>query len=291
MAEAESPTSAFGRAMSVVSAFGPPVAVITALLVYFGWARSDAQARAMGLDVSLFGYTVQDYVLRSIRSLFLPLVLLAVVGIAWLALDRWLSANVRTGRYETLVKRAGLAAILVGTLTAAVLLLLTILQPDRDAGFLPYYMSAGVLVAAWGVRLRRATHDTGAVNAPSLPNSTQSRGLESALVFTVVTLLLFWGTANFAQAVGRGLAVQLEQGVETMPMASVYSTGRLAIGAPNVVETSLGTTEAPLYKYRGLRLLVVSGGNLFFLHDGWTLRAGTVVVLRNDGDVRLELGN
>ncbi|WP_449373137.1 hypothetical protein [Arthrobacter psychrolactophilus] len=265
MAPVESAPSAFGRAMSVISAFGPPVAVITALLVYFGWARSDAQARAMGLDVSLFGYSVQDYVLRSIRSLFLPLVFLAVVGIVWLAVDRWLTSHMRTKRYEAVVLRVGRVAVLGGALTASVLLMLTILQPGRDAGFLPYYMAAGTLIAAWGVRLRRSVNNASPV---ALTKGPSNSSLEAALVFTVVTLLLFWGTANFAQSVGRGLAVQLEQRVDTMPRASVYSTSRLAIGATNVVEASLGTTEAPLYRYKGLRLLVVSGGNLFFLHDG-----------------------
>lgn len=80
-------TPPLAKALSLVASFGPPIAVVTALLVYFGWARSDAQSRAMGLDVSLFGYTPQDYVLRSIRSLFLPLVLITIVAIAWLAAD------------------------------------------------------------------------------------------------------------------------------------------------------------------------------------------------------------
>src|SRR4051794_8995316 len=52
--------------LSAVGTFGPPVTIVTALLVYFGWARSQRQAQAMGLDVSQFGYSTQDYVLRSI---------------------------------------------------------------------------------------------------------------------------------------------------------------------------------------------------------------------------------
>src|SRR5438067_1708421 len=41
-------------ALSVLTNLGPPLTIATALMFYFGWARSDAQARYMGLDVSLF---------------------------------------------------------------------------------------------------------------------------------------------------------------------------------------------------------------------------------------------
>src|SRR4051794_23475537 len=51
-------------------------------MFYFGWRRSDVQARQMGIDVSLFGFSTQDYVLRSIGSLYLPLLVTASLGLA-----------------------------------------------------------------------------------------------------------------------------------------------------------------------------------------------------------------
>ena len=57
---ADSPMRA---AVSVLTTLGPPLTIATALMFYFGWARSDVQARYMGLDVSLFGFSTQDYVL------------------------------------------------------------------------------------------------------------------------------------------------------------------------------------------------------------------------------------
>src|SRR4051794_3277672 len=74
--------------LSAVGTFGPPVTIVTALLVYFGWARSQRQAQAMGLDVSQFGYSTQDYVLRSISTLYIPLVLSAAIALACLTLHR-----------------------------------------------------------------------------------------------------------------------------------------------------------------------------------------------------------
>ena len=60
---------------SALGALGAILTLVTAVLFYFGWRRSDVQAREMSIDVSLFGYSSQDYVLRSISSLYLPLLM------------------------------------------------------------------------------------------------------------------------------------------------------------------------------------------------------------------------
>ena len=41
------------RAVDMLAVIGPPLTISTALLVYFGWARTDAQAKAMGLDLPI----------------------------------------------------------------------------------------------------------------------------------------------------------------------------------------------------------------------------------------------
>src|SRR5688572_33091675 len=67
------------------------VTVLTGLLVYFGWRRSDVQARELGIDSSVLGMTTTDYVLRSVGPVFL--LLAVVVGIALVC--RWLEPRVR----------------------------------------------------------------------------------------------------------------------------------------------------------------------------------------------------
>ena len=273
------------RAVDMLAVIGPPLTISTALLVYFGWARTDAQAKAMGLDVSLFGYTVQDFVLRSIPSLFIPLVWLLILAVLWLALDRFLAGHLTAGRV-TAVRRLAAVILFAGLGCAAAMWLVVILQPERTVLFVPYIMAGGVLLAAWGLSLwRRSTEGSGRSVA------ALSRGSEKTLVFCLVSLLLFWGTSDFAQALGRGLAVSYEERSALLPTAVVYSKDRLGISAPNVREQSSGTAEHPVYQYTGLRLLVVSGGRIFLLNEGWTLRSGKVVVLRDDPGMRVEYGN
>ncbi|NKX54469.1 hypothetical protein [Arthrobacter mobilis] len=278
--------SLWSRSLGVISAIGPPITVATALLVYFGWARANAQAEDMGLDESLFGYATQDYILISINALYLPLVCILVAGVVWLALDRWLRRRIDEGRHQELIARVAGIAALAAVAVAGTGLLLAIGQPTRAAIFAPYVMAVGVLLAAWGLRLRRHAR---AGHAPVL--SVEERAVEATLVLSIVTLLLFWGTADYAQAVGRGLAASFERRVESLPRAEVYSEKPLGIGVEAVSVTNVGTSEQPLYRYGGLRLLVLSGGRFFFLHDGWTTEEGTVVVLPDDNSIRVEFGN
>jgi len=273
------------RAVDMLAVIGPPLTIATALLVYFGWARTDAQAKAMGLDVSLFGYTVQDFVLRSIPSLFIPLVWLLLVAVAWLSLDRFLAGQLAAGRVAG-IRRLAAVILFTGLACAAAMWLVVIVQPERTVLFVPYIMAGGVLLAAWGLSLWRRTAEASGRSLAAL-----SRGSEKTLVFCLVTLLLFWGTSDFAQALGRGLAVSYEERSALLPTAVVYSKDRLGISAPNVREQYSGTAEHPVYQYSGLRLLVVSGGRIFLLNEGWTLRSGKVVVLRDDPGMRVEYGN
>ncbi|MDV8148147.1 MULTISPECIES: hypothetical protein [Arthrobacter] len=273
------------RAVDMLAVIGPPLTIATALLVYFGWARTDAQAKAMGLDVSLFGYTVQDFVLRSIPSLFIPLVWLLIVAVGWLSLDRFLARHLAAGRTAG-IRRLAAVILIAGLACAAAMWLVVILQPERTVLFVPYIMAGGVLLAAWGLSLWRRS-----APEPGRSLAALSRGSEKTLIFCLVTLLLFWGTSDFAQALGRGLAVSYEERSALLPTAVVFSKDRLGISAPNVHEQSSGTAENPVYQYSGLRLLVVSGGRIFLLNEGWTLRSGKVVVLRDDPGMRVEYGN
>lgn len=275
----------WSRTLKAVSAVGPPVTIGAALLLYFGWARSNAQAKAMGLDVSLFGYSPQDYMLRSINSLFLPLALLTMVAIGWYVADQLLRAALDAGKAVRLIRGAALAAIVVGTVAAAVLFALVLIRPDAALPLHPYVIALCVLLAAWGLRIHRHAR------SGESPSPRTRRVMEATFITTLVTLLLFWGTADFAEAMGQRLAAEYERGIETLPRGTIYSPVELSITAPGVVVTSVGTEEKPLFRYTGLRLLVVSGGRVFFLHDGWNLSDGRVIVMPDDENVRYEFQN
>jgi hypothetical protein len=286
MTETAAPTgSVWSHVLGYVSVIGPPATVVTALVFYFGWARAKAQAEWMGLHVNLFGYTTRDFALLSISALYLPLLLLIALAMLWVWLDRLLRRRIdrgAAGRWATTLPRAALlgAGALIG-------LMVVLLFAERVYSplYAPYLVTAGVLVAAWAVRIRRCA---AAVEGPRRPAEQQA--VEATLLLVLVALLLFWGTSNFAEARGRGLAEDLEVNLPWLPRAQVYSQEPLGLDVPGVTTRELGTAEAPLYRYDGLRLLTVSGERYFFLHEGWSVEEGTVVVLPDDASLRVQYG-
>jgi hypothetical protein len=106
----------------------------------------------------------------------------------------------------------------------------------------------------------------------------------------VITLALFWEVSNYAGVVGRGYALEIARTVPTLPRATAFSATPLGIQAPNVREERLNVgpdAGKDTFRYRtaGLRFLARSGGRMFLLHDGWTPRRGTVIVLPDNEQV------
>jgi hypothetical protein len=73
-----------------------PTTVITALLFYFGWARTNALFGRLGIDQCALGFTVQDYLLRSVNSTFRPLSVVLLAATAGLSVHIALSRALAT---------------------------------------------------------------------------------------------------------------------------------------------------------------------------------------------------
>jgi hypothetical protein len=274
-------------AISVLTTLGPPLTIVTALMFYFGWARSDVQAQYMGLDVSLFGYSTQDYVLRSTKLLFIPLLITAALALGWLSLHRHIVGVLGRPASRPVLRTAGRAAVGVGVVAAVGAALAVTLNQELAPLVMPLVLAAGTATAAYGGWL------AGAARAPDAtrPTSPPWQGaLRTLLIGGVITLALFWEVSNYAGVVGRGYAVQLSRSISALPRATAFSPTPLGIQAPGVHEERLNVDPSaatePRYRITGLRLLVRSGGRMFLLHDQWTPQRGTVIVLPDNDQVR-----
>ena len=276
-------------AVSVLTTLGPPLTIATALMLYFGWARSAAQARLMGLDESLFGFSTRDYVLRSISTLYVPLLAVAALALAWLALHQRVDRALQRPSSRPALRRAGRAAMVAGLLMVAGAVLSAILTRNQNPTPMvePLVLAAGTATAAYGGWLAGVAGDPG---APSLAALPWQRALRVLLVGSVITLSLFWEMSSFAAVVGRGQALEIARTISRYPRATAFSATPLGIQAPGVREERVaagpGSEEAASYRTTGLRFLARSGGRMFLLHDGWTPRRGTVIVLPDNEQVR-----
>lgn len=275
------------RLVQAVSELGISVGLLTALLVYYGWVRAGAQARAMGLDVHLFGYTTQDYLLLSIGSLYGMLFWIAVALLAGVWADRLVRERV-----DARVRASGSAPVarwarrgtwfFIGLAVAGWLLERTV-RDSREAWIFPFAMALCVLGAAWAAGLRRR-----ATARDRPPTAPRGQLLGAAALVSVVGLLVFWGTTAAAEAMGEVMAYDLQDDLAEMPRAVVYSEEPLHVGLRGVGTEQVGPPDDPLYRYDGLRLLTLRGGRYFLLPEHWTVEGSEVLVLPDDGSIRLE---
>lgn len=249
------------------------VGVLTALLVYFGWVRSDRMATLLGIDEAILGMTVDDYVRRSVRSVFILPIAAAVAGLVWVGFDQWLQRRrARFGNDDRIVQLVArwLWVVAVGVFLVGIALWLV--------GYAVTYVAAP-LVCAGGLLLFLYALSQRAYLPDAVGFAPLTDGVLRGSVAILVAVGLFWSATNFATVEGTELAREFPSRVSTLPSVEVDSDDPLDIVAPGVETSCLGEGRDIRYHYRGLRLLESTGGNYFLISDGWTPEYGVVVVL------------
>ncbi len=259
------------------------VAVLTALLVYFGWVRSEVQARRLGIDESILGMSTRDYLLRSVRPVLLLLTVVALAGLFWVVIDRWLFTRLgsrgsddRSFRWAVRLMPAGVVVLPFAAWLAG------FVWPAMAFIAFPLCGAGGLLLLLYAFHLRQA-----------LPGSVPlAPGRESLLrLFTaiIVGIAMFTSAANYATVEGTELARSFQAELPTLTRVVVYSAEDLHINAPGVRKEPLVSGDEPSgFRYVGLRLLEHTGGRYFLVSDEWSARYGVVVMLADDANVRLE---
>jgi hypothetical protein len=258
-------------AVRTLALIGSPVALVTALLLYFGWARSQAQAEAFGADASVFDMSAQDLILRSVSILFFPIIILLLCGLGLV----WIEPRLRSRESEVgAVLRFAWVVLLIG------LLLLWIAKPIGDI-LLPLFVMVAIGGTAYGNLLRR--YASGDRRPPRLANVV--------LVGSLLVACLFWQTERLARIGGEALAADLQANISKLPAVTVYSAGQLQIQGPGVEERRVAPDESLFtHQYAGLYLLQRSGGKYFIVTDGWTEGDGRLLVLTDSATFRIEFG-
>lgn len=282
-----------------IGAVVAPTSAVTALLYYFGWTRTMVEANRLGLDDSLLGYSTQDYLLRSVSSMYAPVVigltgtLLAIglhaVVVAWAHRFGLASATGRVGRPgRRRIAALVIALAVVGLASLALGYAGTRVGQQSRAVYVaaPAAVTVGFLVLVYAAGLyRRFLASRGPERAIGAP-----AGYDGIVVASVVMLVmagLFWNVSRYAVVKGNELADTVEARMPQRPGVIIYSAKRLYLQAP-VVETKLDPENASYkYAYSGLRLLFRSDSKYFLRPSDTAARVNIVIP---DGlDIRLEL--
>lgn len=264
-------------ALEALSTGGPPVALATALLVYFGWVRTKAQAQWLGYDSQLLDLSIQDYILKSVNVLYVPSILILVLGLALRQVHTRLVVPAVDGRPS----RA----------------LTWVIRPVRMSFALWLVCGVGVVLAAPSLKLfvvpgvatltcLGALYAAALDRAPARPTMSMS-----VRVFTLVILAfsVFWLTERIAWVTGTGFAEQIAARPGDLAAVTVYSPKSLNIDVVGIVETKLGIADASyLYRYDGMRLVQRSGDRYFLISEVWGLGRPRVLLLRESDAIRVE---
>lgn len=293
------PTRSVRATLRGISTFVGPTSAVSALLYYFGWTRTMVQATLLGLDESLLGYSSQDYLLRSMSSMYTPLLIglmatllglgLHALVVAWarrLGLPIESDEADRSGwrpmrRLIAIVAVVGAASLALGYAGAQVS------EPSRELyAIAPAGVTVGVLLLVFAANLYRRFLARPAP-AGATPARTGSEGLAVGCVVMLVLVSLFWNVGRYAAVKGNQLADQVISEMPFRPGVILYSEKRLYLQAP-VVETKLDPEDATYkYAYSGLKLLFRSNGRYFLRPSDTAFRLNIIIP---DGlDIRLEL--
>jgi hypothetical protein len=269
-----------GTTLRLIATVGSPIAIATGLLFYFGWVRASVQARRLGYDTAILDWTIQDYILRSVNVLFIPLMALLVQALllTWLH-QRLVVPMVESGR------PAGVATRLPRVLKAAWLLLvpagiaLAVVSGSLSGVLIAAITTLALLCAVYGELLERR-----------ISGSSRTSSAAIALILVLLALSLFWDAERLANVMGEGYAAQIKADPRRWLLAvTVYSPKSLEIDVQGVVETRLGTSESAYrYRYDGLRLVQRSGDRYLLMSERWDDRTSRVIVLRDTDAIRME---
>ena len=258
-------------ALRTLTLIGSPIALATALLLYFGWARSQAQADAFGADASVFDMSPQDLILRSVNILFFPIMLLLLGGLLLV----WIEPHLRARSATTgAVLRFAWVAVPIA------LLLLVLVEPV-GYNLLPFFVMVAIGGTAYGNLLRR--YASGDTRPPRTANVV--------LVGALLVAGLFWQTERLARAGGAALAEDIQAHMANRLQAvTLFTAGPMHIDGQGVQEDQIASDGSFTHRYDGLYFLQRSGGKYFLVTDGWPQDQGRLLVLNDSDAFRIEFG-
>ncbi|MGB8199919.1 MAG: hypothetical protein WCF33_09535, partial [Pseudonocardiaceae bacterium] len=276
-------TEGLSRLAQIAGKVVAPV-TITALMVYFGWVRTRTTYEIFGISDSVLGFSVQDYLFRSISQTFEPLALLLLLILVaiptHLGLIKLMRARGWRKRLVLPLAVTGMASTVVGLLGFLDVVTYSVAWP-----LIPMSLGLGVLLIGYATALWRAAGGT--VLQP-LGDSDVIDIVTRVAFTTFLILTMFWSVAISAQIRGFEDAQHIAQGVASLPGVVVFAPHPLHLRGGEIRETVLiGDQESRYYRYDGLRLLVRASGGYILLPANWRPGMRTIV-LRDNPDIRLE---
>jgi hypothetical protein len=264
-------------AVSIIEAIGVAsgcAAILSALLFYLGWCRTATSFSAFGLPNDAVNYSNQQYLLRSVNTLFAPLtsVLLLVLMIEVLRANRK-KLHPRLLRLGH-VAVSPIACILI---VSGVSLNGPLISSKVGASLSPSLLLAGLVVLAVALR-------AGALPSAPLVN----RGPVKWAGGSLLVLLTFWTLGNYGAHEGRLAANATMSNTDSLPSVTLISDSPIGIDDPDVTTINSIGISSPKYRYIGLKALAVGPDAFFLIPARWVPGKSHIFRIRRDANVTME---
>jgi hypothetical protein len=268
-----------------------PVTLIASLLYYFGIIYTGARLAYFGIEPSVLGLSTQEYLMRGLQPIFVPLGSILATGIFLLWMHSiafsWLTRGLRVKLLVSFGVALGITGLVLLTIGMAGLLRHPIFGVELLVT--PLSFALGVLAVSYAVYVGRRIRTVRSHRA----SPTLSRWVSSTTVLMIGLLLVlnvFWVMGDWAKVLGAGRGEALVQDLPNRPGVILYSKQSLGIDpATGVREERVAISDAEYhFRYRNLKLLLRSGGKYFLLPSQWSLGRGIVIALQDDERIRIE---
>lgn len=290
----ETPGSFLEKAAYVTA----PATVVLGLLYYFGCTYTDAYYGHLGVPANDLQLSVQAYVVKSPDAVFFPIWLLLMCGLAVLLVLGW------AGRALAVPGREAVRRTVTGWLLAFGLILVLAgfpvffwedWLPRLPSGWLSNFgpclvVALGATLAFFAVQM----HLNKSRDELGRPARTGNRLwlAGGALLIGLLTLSLFFAVARYAAMAGQAKAdrVVATGYTDESPRLIVHSSVPIPHHADAIEFNDLGRGSAPYrYQYRGFRLLAKSPSRFYLVSYAQIRPELRLVVLPDDGTVRVEI--
>ena len=258
-----------GTSGSIVKSLLAEAAVVGAALYYFGYLRTRAAFGYFGVDASVLKLGTQDYLLRSVNSVGIPLLVAAMI---YFAAQVALVAAPRLGLRRLAGPLVPLAAAgVAGALGLGGIAVGQLLGGDQIGMASALLLCVAFLLAGSGARrLRSEELDRVAFAA-----------------YAGAVVLLFVAMTGFAGSIGRGDAARFAHSLRDQPAVTLRSADDLGLQG-NGVQASTTPSTHYAYRYDGLRLLARTGDQYLFVPPDWH-RGVPVFVIPGGSGLRMDI--
>ena len=258
--------------------------LITAALVYMGWAYEAALLGHFHASALAFKLNVVQYALKSTPFLFRPAIILGAVMVIIIAAI----VGPGLGRFVQPPRNSGIGRILHSDLAVALGLLILVglvwfgLGRNGLASWFSNYpeffyiavtlIGVGTLLLTW-------------------PNRVRYSFISFALAIVIAAVCVLWIAGLYASSLGAKAAEGIASSLTTQTAVSVYSIKPLALSGPGVTCQVLSADSLYRYRYKGLRLLYLDSGTYYLLPVNWTRQQGRTYIFQDSDQIRIELGS